>query len=459
MDFKSLSDPVVIVGEKNSKPSFFKRIREPFSKFSPKFKKTLAVTLTVFMVFALSVGVYLSRQPTQLTPQASTDGVDLSLKPDNIVTNIDQEFQVDVFVDTGQTDLKLAAVQAKINYDSAKLELKNVQLKDFLPTVLIQPQNTAGSTKFVVGISPSDTPKGGSGTIATLTFKVIQSATSPISISFEPGQTLVAADGRTDNVAGDLNPASVNIGDMVQQSPSPVPSPTLNPNPETSFTLEGPNAVTAGQEFSVKIYTRTDVDAANLWVTDITFPEDTLEVVGIDKTGSVVDSWATEHFDNQLGEITLVGGIPTPGLKTNKQNSLLSTIIFKGKANGTANISLTNNSQIYRNSDNVNILQNKRNTSVTISGAANASPSPSASASPSPSPSPSSSASIPAGKGDGDNNGTVDRRDLSILYSHWSPAQDITSSFQLDFNDDRRINTFDLTQMANLLFSLGVIRR
>ncbi len=455
MDFKSLTDPVVIVGDKNAqKPSFFKRIREPFSKLSPKFKKTAAVTLTVFMVFALVLGVYISRKPTDLTPQASADGVDLSLQPQNVTSDKDQEFSVDVFVNPGQTGLKLAAIQAKIDYDPTKLELKNVALKDFLPVPLLRPQNTSGSTKFVVGSEPSD-PKAGSGVIATITFKSLVDIGST-QITFDTTKTLVAVYDRTNNVLGDANGSSVVfLHGTPAPSSSPSPSPSINPNPENSLTLESPNNVTAGQEFAVKIYTRSDVDAANLWVADITYPKDSLEVVRVDKTGSVISSWATEHFDNQSGEATLVGGIPDPGLKTNKQNVLFSTIIFKGKENGTANIRFTNDSQIYRNSDNINILQTKRDASVTISGTTNASPSPQ----PSVSASPIASPSVSTGKGDGDGNGVVNLKDLSILFSKWSPLVDITSNFQLDFNDDKRINTFDFSEMNNLLFSLGVIRR
>lgn len=61
MDFKALSDPIVLVGEGEKKPSFFTS------------KKFLGGTLTVFLLFAVGVGVYLSQQPTELEPKANEE--------------------------------------------------------------------------------------------------------------------------------------------------------------------------------------------------------------------------------------------------------------------------------------------------------------------------------------------------------------------------------------------------
>lgn len=69
MDFKALSDPVVLVGDDNNKPGFLSRIRPPETGFL-KNKKILGGTLTVFLLFAVGVGVYLAQKPTQLQPKA-----------------------------------------------------------------------------------------------------------------------------------------------------------------------------------------------------------------------------------------------------------------------------------------------------------------------------------------------------------------------------------------------------
>ncbi len=66
MDFKSLSDPVVIVGDNENKPSFLSKIRPP--KTDPK--KFMGAGLTVLLLFAVGIGVYVAQRPTNIVPRA-----------------------------------------------------------------------------------------------------------------------------------------------------------------------------------------------------------------------------------------------------------------------------------------------------------------------------------------------------------------------------------------------------
>ena len=457
MDFKDLSNPLP-VSDSIGKPSVMQNLRSPFSKFSPGSKKPIAIALTIFIIFALILGVYLLRKPTQLAPQASGSGVGISLRPGAItVGNVNEEFNVDVFVDTGTSGLQISAVQAKVNYNPAVLELKNVALKDYLPVTLKQPLNTSGSTSFAVG-STVGQPKTGSGTVATITFKtLVSSATDPnlqpTQITFETTGTGIAAVNQTASVANDFTPAVITFGPHGSPTSSPITSA-----PEASFTLEKPIAETipVGQEFEVKVLSRSDIDNANLWNATITFPKNLVEVVRINKTGSFITSWTEEFFSNTTGEISLTGGVTSPGFKTNLNQGLMATIVFRTKAAGQADINIVAPSNIFRNSDNTQIMQIKRNVRVQIgTGSTNPSPSPSAMSSASPSPSP--SAGTPQ-KGDGNNDGKVDLQDLSIMFTKWSPAIDIVSHFKLDFDDNKRINSFDYSEMRQLLKSLGIIR-
>lgn len=480
MDFKALSNPITISADNPSKPSFFQKIRSPFSKLSPGSKKPAAIVLTVFVLFALALGIYLVRKPTQLVPQAAEEGVAISLKPVTVTASANQEFNIDVFIDTNTSNFKVTAVKAKVNYDPAKLELKSSTLKDFLPVVLQQPQNTSGSVTFTVG-STIQSPITGSGTVATLTFKALGTTTSPpTEITFDSTETAIAAADQTGaaitgSVAKDFTPSTVTFGSQASIPPA-------SNTPEVSFTLEKPSAVTIppGQEFSVKVLTRSDIDNANLWNATINFPKDLLEVVRFNKTNSFITNWTEEYYNNQTGEISLTGGVTNPGFKTNLTQAEMITIVFKAKDLGPANITLVDPSNIYRNSDNQKILQIKRNITVQIDtgpaspspspSSSSASPSPSPSLSPSPSPSPSSSPSpspiispspspSPRPKGDGNNDGKIDLQDLSIMFSKWSPAVNITSHFTLDFDDNLRINSFDYSAMKALLLQLGIIRQ
>lgn len=70
MDFKGISDPVVIMSEKPKRTGLFSKLRPPLTNF--KTGTILGGTLTVLLLFAVGIGVYLSQKPTQLQPQAKT---------------------------------------------------------------------------------------------------------------------------------------------------------------------------------------------------------------------------------------------------------------------------------------------------------------------------------------------------------------------------------------------------
>ncbi len=112
-----------------------------------------------------------------------------------------------------------------------------------------------------------------------------------------------------------------------------------------------------GQELPVKVFVRNDKDEANLFAAKLKFNKDVLEVVRIEKSGSFISSWAEEFIDNNSGLVSLVGGVPTPGYKTNNSDALMAIVVFKGKAAGNSVVSFAADSEIFRNSDNNNILR------------------------------------------------------------------------------------------------------
>jgi|GEM_PF-1410627 len=145
--------------------------------------------------------------------------------------------------------------------------------------------------------------------------------------------------------------------------------------PETSFSLVGPNDCTSilcllnlqkgiqvEEEFKVEVFVRSDIDDANLFKAKIKFPADLIEVVNIKIERSFIQNWVEQNYDNDQGMIFLVGGVPAPGFKTTQgqDSALMATIIFKTKNLGKGTLSFTDDSTIYRNTDNLNILTVKR---------------------------------------------------------------------------------------------------
>ena len=153
--------------------------------------------------------------------------------------------------------------------------------------------------------------------------------------------------------------------------------PTISGNPETSFILElerdpnppypinpTPSNIQVGNNFRVDIYARSDFYAANLFVAKLNFPADAVEVVSIDERGtnSLATQWPEASFDNTTGKISIVGGVISPGVKTNANaNYLFATIIFKAKKTSSVNVSFAPESAIYSNANNTNLLTEANN--------------------------------------------------------------------------------------------------
>ncbi|MBI2334714.1 right-handed parallel beta-helix repeat-containing protein [Candidatus Daviesbacteria bacterium] len=171
---------------------------------------------------------------------------------------------------------------------------------------------------------------------------------------------------------------------LVQQKTNLLPKAgSLKPTgPETSFSLVGPSDCSGllcifkfqkefpvDAEFKVEVLVRSDIDEANLFKAKITFPAELVEIVSISTEKSFIQNWAENFYDNNQGVISLAGGVPSPGFKTEqgKDSALMATITFKTKKTGKGTLSLTDDSVIYRNTDNINILTVKRPLEVTVS--------------------------------------------------------------------------------------------
>ncbi len=237
--------------------------------------------------------------------------------------------------------------------------------------------------------------------------------------------------------------------------------------PETSFTVAGPKGCTGwfcvlpGQaepqeEFDVKVYVRSDVETANLFTARINFPADLVEVTQINTEGSFIQNWVENYYDNATGEISLTGGVPTPGYQTQEggEAGLMATIIFKAKSIGKGQISFADDSAIFSDTNNINILLVKRpyDISVEVKAAPTISaPIPPSTETASPQPS-----IIPVAgmKGDVNGDGKVNLIDMSKMLSLFGK----TGQSAADINGDGIINTIDVLTLRLILIENGIIR-
>lgn len=141
-------------------------------------------------------------------------------------------------------------------------------------------------------------------------------------------------------------------------SPSPSPSPAASGQRAAYFLPEalGSGTYSINSEFAVDINIWSQNEAANLFSAQLSFDSTALEVVKIDR-GTTLTSWTNSSFDNTAGKISLIAGLPSPGLKTVEGNDpLMAKITFKGKRAGDTTIVMESGSAIYSNNDNANII-------------------------------------------------------------------------------------------------------
>lgn len=247
-----------------------------------------------------------------------------------------------------------------------------------------------------------------------------------------------------------------------------------------------PNKTTlkVGEEVSVQVLVKSEGVSSNLFKAKIDFNKEYLNVARITYS-DVISNWVEQYADNNSGVISLVGGVPGPGFETTGSSALqVATVYFKAIKVGRVTISFTNESAIYRNFDNINILQTAPSISLTIEAAASdlrcrvdsdcrrgerciissgacvgaSSPTPS----PRVTPTPISVTTTRSGSGDGNGDGRVDLTDLSILLTDYGKTSGARSSINMNGDKDSRgndiINAFDFSLLRNLLVQRRIIR-
>lgn len=179
-------------------------------------------------------------------------------------------------------------------------------------------------------------------------------------------------------------------------TPTPASSPSVSPSPvQTSATFKlvadtSASSFSVGSSIPVKVFARSDNDASNLFSAKLTFPKDILSVEGIYTAGSFIGdgNWVEQIFDNNAGTISIIGGVKNPGYKTSG-DVLYATIVFKALKSGSTTIGISSTSEIFRNSDNINIFSLTDSKGATLNIVPTASPAPSPSPSPTTIPTPS----------------------------------------------------------------------
>ncbi|MEK7114844.1 MAG: cohesin domain-containing protein, partial [Patescibacteria group bacterium] len=113
-----------------------------------------------------------------------------------------------------------------------------------------------------------------------------------------------------------------------------------------SLYLEAPSGkFTVNGTFTIALYVDTDGIPINAIEADLKFPSDKLQVVSPTTNTSFFKVWlGIPAYSNSEGTINLKGGVPSPGIITSK--GLVTTITFRAKSTGQAQIVFTDESKV-----------------------------------------------------------------------------------------------------------------
>ena len=123
---------------------------------------------------------------------------------------------------------------------------------------------------------------------------------------------------------------------------------------------------TVGSTFSVSFYVNTADQFINVVDADILFPPDKLQVVSPSTGSSFINVWAIQpSYSNTGGTMSFRGAVPSPGINTDA--GLISTVLFRVKAVGTATIRFGSRSKVLLNDGlGTDILQQSQNGVYTL---------------------------------------------------------------------------------------------
>ncbi len=200
-------------------------------------KKLLLLGFIVVLLIVIPLTVYLVQQQQKLKVGATPATV-ISFSQPSVSVAAGQTFSEDVMVNPGTNQVSF--IKLKITYDSTKIATAGAGIVPnssiFTGPALQGPIYTPTSTEITlsVGSNPQNAISS-QQKVATITFKALDTTTTPTSIAFAPDPatqvlSIGTADQFNENVLVSSQPASVTItGSLV--SPSSSPAASLNKIP------------------------------------------------------------------------------------------------------------------------------------------------------------------------------------------------------------------------------------
>lgn len=125
------------------------------------------------------------------------------------------------------------------------------------------------------------------------------------------------------------------------------------------------NSLQTGETITLSVILDSAGVSINNSEATIVFPTDSLEVVSINKIGSIFTLWVEEpSFSNTTGSISFNGGVPTPGY-VGSQGRIIS-ITVKAKKTGQANLAFSSATVRANDGFGTNVLSNQQGKTLSI---------------------------------------------------------------------------------------------
>lgn len=133
-----------------------------------------------------------------------------------------------------------------------------------------------------------------------------------------------------------------------------------------SLVLEPATQTTAPNgSFTLTIRLNTSGQNVNTVAGNLTYDPAVVTPQSIDTTGSFVTIWFENNIASSNGEVRLTGSVPSPGVTGN--NLLFARVNFTANQAATTQISFQDDSAVFRDNDNVDILADTTGSVITVS--------------------------------------------------------------------------------------------
>ncbi|MCX6791049.1 MAG: hypothetical protein NTV62_02545 [Candidatus Gribaldobacteria bacterium] len=117
-------------------------------------------------------------------------------------------------------------------------------------------------------------------------------------------------------------------------------STSQNVQAATSYFNPASGSIAVGSVLTVSVLVNTENAAINNAEATISFPNDLLEVISVNKVGSIFSLWVEDpSFSNLTGTVSFNGGLPTPGF--NGAGGKILSVSFRAKKEGSASLAFS----------------------------------------------------------------------------------------------------------------------